>query len=40
MIKRLLNKIKNILITMQKARAASILARNGKYQQAQALYKD
>lgn len=40
MIKRILIKIKDFLIAMQKARAATILARNGYYKQAQALYKD
>lgn len=40
MIKRILTKIKDILITMQKARVAAILARNGKYAEARAIYKD
>ena len=40
MIKRILNAIKNIIISAQQARAAAMLARSGKYEQAQALYKD
>ena len=40
MIARILTRIKDILIAMQQARAATVLARSGKYEQAQALYKD
>ena len=40
MIKRILNTIKEIIITIQQARAATMLARSGKYAEAQAVYKD
>lgn len=40
MIKRILKALKTFLITVQEARAAAMLARNGKYADAQAVYKD
>lgn len=40
MIKTILKTIKIFFYSIQKARAATILARNGKYLEAQAMYKD
>lgn len=39
-MKKLLSQIQEFFYIVQKARAATILARNGKYLEAQAMYKD
>ena len=40
MFKRIINGVWEFLLSMGKARAAAILARNGRYKEAQDLYRN
>ena len=40
MIASIINSIKTFIISVQQARAAAMLARSGKYSEAQAVFKD